>query len=367
MSNAEIYEVFEHVHQNPEISLEEYETTEYIFNFLKERGFNPIKFKNVTGLYCDVGDFSADSLKIGVRADIDALWQEVNGIEQANHSCGHDSHIAMVIGAMLKVKDEVLVNKGVRFVFQPAEELGLGAKKVIEEGVIDVLDYMFGIHLRPIEEAKDGYASPSIEHGASGSVTFKIVGHDAHGARPHLNHNVIEIGSDLLNMLSSIHVNPMVPSSIKMTKFHAGGKSLNIIPGSAEFGIDVRAQTNEVMTEIQERIKEILESISELYDVRIENLDMHAMVASQSDNDAIDILRSAIIDTIGPDKLLDPIVTSGGDDFHFYTVENPKLKGAMIGLGCDLTPGLHHPYMKFNHDSMPVGSAIIYQAIMNAE
>ena len=94
---------------------------------------------------------------------------------------------------------------------------------------------------------------------------------------------------------------------------------------------------------------------------------MHAMVASESNDDAIDILRSAIIDTIGEDKLLDPIVTSGGDDFHFYTVQKPELKGAMIGLGCDLTPGLHHPYMKFNHDSMPVGSAIIYQAIMNAK
>lgn len=367
MSTKEIFEVFEHIHEHPEISLEEVETTEYIFNYLEKHGFKPVKFKHITGLYCDIGDFSEGSLKIGARADIDALWQEVNGKEQANHSCGHDSHIAMVIGAMLKLKDEKLVGKGVRFVFQPAEEIGIGAKKVIEEGVISDLDYMFGIHLRPIEEARDGYASPSIEHGASGSCTFKIVGHDAHGARPHLTHNVIEIGAELLGMLSSIHVNPMIPSSVKMTKFLAGGKSINIIPGSAEVGIDMRAQTNEAMEEIKERIKEILDSISEFYDVKIENLEMHSMVASESNEDAIEILRSAIIDTVGEEYLLDPIVTSGGDDFHFYTVENPGLKGAMIGLGCDLTPGLHHPYMKFNHDRMPTGSEIIYRAIMNAK
>lgn len=366
MINTKINEIFNHIHDNAELSNEEYETTEYIYNYLKNEGFEPVKFKNITGLYCDVGNFSGDYPLIGIRADIDALYQEVNGKLQANHSCGHDSHISIVIGAMLKIKNhEALNTRGVRFVFQPAEEVGTGALDVLKEGIIEPLDYMLGVHLRPIEEAAHGFLSPSIEHGSAGSFEFKIVGHDAHGARPHLNHNAIEVGTEIVNMISKIHLNPMVPSSAKMTKFMAGSKSLNIIPGSAECGIDVRAQTNEAMKELKARVYNILESVEKIYDVTIEDLEVSSIVASESNNEAIEIFRSAIVDTVGEEYLLDPLVTSGGDDFHNYTVEYPKLKGAMLGLGCDLSPGLHHPDMTFNHESMEVGADVIYQAILN--
>lgn len=366
MTTNKIIETFNHVHTNAELSNEEYKTTDYIYNLLQEEGFEPVRFKNITGLYCDVGNWSGDYPLIGIRADIDALYQEVNGKLQANHSCGHDSHIAMVIGTMLKIKDhESLNTRGVRFVFQPAEEVGTGALDVLREGIIEPLDYMFGIHLRPIEEAGDGYLSPSIEHGSAGSFEFKIVGNDAHGARPHLNHNAIEVGTDIVNMLSKIHINPMIPFSAKMTKFMAGSKSLNIIPGSAECGIDVRAQTNEAMEELKSRVHNILKYIEKIYDVKIEDLEVTSMVSSESDAEAIEVFRSAIIDTVGEKYLLDPLVTSGGDDFHNYTVQYPKLKGAMLGLGCDLTPGLHHPDMTFNRDRMETGADVLYQAILN--
>lgn len=366
MTTNKIIETFNHVHTNAELSNEEYKTTDYIYNLLQEEGFEPVRFKNITGLYCDVGNWSGDYPLIGIRADIDALYQEVNGKLQANHSCGHDSHIAMVIGTMLKIKDhESLNTRGVRFVFQPAEEVGTGALDVLKEGIIEPLDYMFGIHLRPIEEAADGYLSPSIEHGSAGSFEFKIVGNDAHGARPHLNHNAIEVGTDIVNMLSKVHINPMIPFSAKMTKFMAGSKSLNIIPGSAECGIDVRAQTNEAMEELKSRVHNILKYIEKIYDVKIEDLEVTSMVSSESDAEAIEVFRSAIIDTVGEEYLLDPLVTSGGDDFHNYTVQYPKLKGAMLGLGCDLTPGLHHPDMTFNRDRMETGADVLYQAICN--
>src|SRR5699024_11603400 len=97
------------------------------YNVLKSAGFEHVKFKKITGLYCDVGNWSGDYPLIGMGADIDALYQEVDGKPQANHSCGHDSHISMVIGAMLKIKDhKALVTRGVRFIFQRAEEVGTG-------------------------------------------------------------------------------------------------------------------------------------------------------------------------------------------------------------------------------------------------
>ena len=367
MIEEKMMKAFWHLHEHPEISYEETETTEYIYNLLEAEGFTPVRFKNTTGLYCDMGNFDKGPI-IGVRADIDALYQEVDGVKQANHSCGHDAHMAMVIGTMLKIKDDpVLDSKGVRFIFQPAEEVGTGALAVVDEGVVDDLDYFFGIHLRPVEEARNGYAACSIEHGAASSIEFRITGDDAHGARPHLNHNAIEIGADIVNMLSKIHINPVIPSSVKMTKFLAGGKSLNIIPGNAECGIDMRAQTNEQMAKLKERVYDVLKTIEDFYSVKIEDIDYSGIVASESHQDAIDVLRRSIVETLGEEKCLEPIITSGGDDFHYYTVKLPELKGAMLGLGCDLKPGLHHPHMTFEHSALKNGMEILHKAIINAE
>ena len=368
MSTEKILEVFHHIHENPELSNEEYETTDYIFEYLKGEGFEPVKFKNITGLYCDMGTFDGDHPKIGVRADIDALYQEVDGVKRANHSCGQDAHTGMVVGAMLKLKDhEALDSRGVRFIFQPAEELGTGALAVAEEGIIEDLDYLFGIHLRPIEEAAMGEASPSIEHGSAATLQFRIVGEDAHGARPHLNHNAIEIGADIVNMLSKIHINPVIPSSVKMTKFISGGKSLNIIPGMAECGIDLRAQTNEEMDNLKNRVFKILEYVEDFYGVSIKDQEFSSIVASESNEEAIQFLREGIIEALGEENLMEPITTTGGDDFHYYTVKYPELKGAMIGLGCNLKPGLHHPDMTFDHDALENGSEIIYQSILKVK
>lgn len=368
MTAEKILEVFNHMHENPELSNEEYETTDYIFDYLKQEGFTPVKFKKITGLYCDMGTFSGGYPKIGIRADIDALYQEVDGVKRANHSCGHDAHTGMVIGAMLKIKDhEALETRGVRFIFQPAEELGTGALAVADEGIIEDLDYLFGIHLRPIEEASMGQASPSIEHGSAASLDFKIVGDDAHGARPHLNHNAIEIGADIVNMLSKIHINPIIPSSVKMTKFISGGKSLNIIPGIAECGIDLRAQTNDEMDNLKKRVFKILKYVEEFYEVSIEDQNFSSIVASESDEEAIQYLKEGIIDALGTENLMEPIITSGGDDFHYYTVKYPELKGAMIGLGCDLEPGLHHPKMKFDRNALENGADILYHSILNVK
>ena len=90
-------------------------------------------------------------------------------------------------------------------------------------------------------------------------------------------------------------------------------------------------------------------------------------MASESHQDAIDLLRKSIVDVLGEERCIDPIITSGGDDFHFYTVKYPELKGAMLGLGCGLKPGLHHPYMTFDHDALKNGTDILYRAVLNVE
>lgn len=354
--------IFHHLHQNPEVSWEEKETTKYIKELVKNEGCRVTTFDHCTGLIAEIGDGKP---VIGIRADIDALWQEVNGKFQANHSCGHDAHMTIVLGVLFLLKHSEL--KGtVRFIFQPAEEKGKGALTMVDNQVVDDVDYLFGVHLRPFQEVPNGYCSPMIIHGACRFIDGHIIGDDLHGARPHLGANAIEIGATLDQMLKTIHIDPLVPSSVKLTKFLAGGESSNIIPGHAEFSLDMRAQTNEAMDKMQGKIDLLFDALERFYEVKIPYKISSNVPAAVSNNDAMKIMRTAIIDILGIDKYVPPIQTTGGDDFHYYTIKRPKLKATMLGLGCDLKPGLHHPDMTFNHESMFIGAEILASAVVNA-
>src|SRR5690606_9710697 len=149
-------EIFHHLHHHPEVSWEEKETTTFLKNVLEKEGCRVQTFTHSTGLFAELG---SGNPVIAIRADIDALWQEVDGTFQANHSCGHDAHMTIVLGMMYLLKEAILPGT-VRFIFQPAEEKGTGALRMVEEKVVDGVDYLFGVHLRPIQEVRDGYASP---------------------------------------------------------------------------------------------------------------------------------------------------------------------------------------------------------------
>lgn len=361
-----VQETFDHLHANAEISWEEVETTKYLQQLLEQHGCTTETFDDCTGVIGRYGNFNKGLPVVGIRADIDALWQEVNGEFQANHSCGHDAHMAMVLGVLWKLEEnpELADQIAVKFVFQPAEEKGEGALKLVDKGAMDDVDYFYGVHLRPVQETAVGYASPVIVHGAAKVVTGVINGDDAHGARPHLTNNAIEIGAQIVNMLNQIHLDPLQPHSVKMTAFHAGGKSANIIPGKATFSLDMRAQTNELMAQLTEKVQKIFETIQSQHAIEIETSFGEGIAAAEKDQDAIDIMTEAIVAVLGEDKLKEPLVTTGGDDFHFYKIKKPELKATMLGLGCGLAPGLHHPNMSFNHDSMMDGVNILHEAIL---
>lgn len=359
----ELNDVFEHLHQIPEVGWQEHNTTAYIAEYLYKKGFRVRTFPDCTGLFVEVGK---GDLCIAVRTDIDALWQEVDGEFKANHSCGHDAHMTMIIGTMLLMQ-KLGFPSGIRFkfIFQPAEEKGSGALKLIDLGIMDDVNFLYGVHLRPIQEMADGFASPAIYHGASRFVEGRIIGEDAHGARPHLGHNAIEIGAKFIQEIQGIHLDPMVPYSAKLTRFLAGGSSGNIIPGKAAFSIDVRAQNNQTIDALYSKIEAIADSLSRLHDVKILLEIMGNTAAARVCAAAKESMKSAIIDTIGKEKLIDPVVTSGGEDFHFYTLKRPDIQATMLGLGCGLTPGLHHPQMIFNREAMYTGIEILTKTVIN--
>jgi len=355
-------EVFRYLHTHPEASWQEIETTAYLKKLLEQEGFTVKTFDDCTGLYVEIGE---GPTCIGVRADIDALWQEVDGVFQANHSCGHDAHMTMAFGALLHLKEKGFP-KNVRFkwIFQPAEEKGKGAEKFVSKGIIDDIDYLFGVHLRPIQEIGDGTASPAIHHGAASILQGTIIGQDAHAARPHLGVNAIEVSAAIVQGLQGIRLDSMTPYSAKMTKLHAGSETGNIIPGNASFSIDLRAQTNDMMTLLNERVHHVLKQVEDLYGVVIDVTVHSNLVAAIVDDDACELMERAIAGVLGEEYVQPPIVTPGGEDFHFYSAHVPTLKATMLGLGCDLSPGLHHPKMKFNEECIHTGSDILARVVL---
>lgn len=356
-------EVFTHLHNNPEISWNEYNTTSYIHQLLESYGFTPHLIDDSTGLYVEIG---AGKPVIGLRTDIDALWQEVNGKFQANHSCGHDGHMTMAIGTLLLLQKIHNPEHGtIRVLFQPAEEKGQGALHFIEKGLVNDMDYLFGVHVRPIQELQDGTFSPAICHGAARLITGTILGREAHGARPHLGKNAIEIGASLVNAIQSIHIDPLIPSSIKLTKFQAGAAA-NVIPGKAEFCIDARSQKNEGINALMRGFQNAIRGVESQYDIQIDyHIDTN-IAAAEVDGEAMEIMRQAIIETVGETNTKPPVITPGGEDFHFYTLKCPNIKATMLGLGCGLQPGLHHPEMTFNRESLITGVEILTRTVLNA-
>ncbi|MDQ0272826.1 amidohydrolase [Cytobacillus purgationiresistens] len=360
--NNQILNWFEYFHKHPEVSFKEVGTTQRITEILDDLHIKHRRFEDMTGVIAEVGEGCE---VIAVRADIDALWQEVDGVYQANHSCGHDAHISMVLGALLYLQDKPL-RKKIRFIFQPAEERGNGSLEMIARGAMENVTHLFGIHLRPAEELPLGQAAPSIHHGAGVMLEGKIVGTDAHGARPHQGKNAIDAVVALHGFIKSIYVSPFEPHSVKLTKIHAGGESLNIIPGTAEFGLDLRAQKNEVLTNLQSRIEEGIKSLESLHGLQITWEWRDHTPGAEVSREAEIIAAEAIGVVLGEENTAQPVITSGSDDFHFYTIKHPEVKATMIGLGADLKPGLHHPNMTFNHSVLDQGAKILAQSLSKA-
>lgn len=359
-----LQEIFSYLHLNPESSWNEVNTTKYLANLLREEGFEPVTFDDMTGLYVDIGEGTP---KVGFRTDIDSLWQEVDGEFKANHSCGHDGHMTMAIGVALLLKEQISTLPGaVRLIFQPAEEKAEGAKRIVEKGVVDSLEYLFGVHVRPIIELPDGVHAPALYHGGAKLITGTIKGVEAHGARPEQGINAIEVAAALVTALKNLWISPTESGSIKMTQLQAGGESTNIIPGFATFSVDVRAQTNETMERLTQGFEKAVEAVRTLYGAEISiSVDSYVAAAKVHD-DAKAIMKQAIIETVGVEHCAKDVVTPGGEDFHFYSYSRPHLKTTMLGLGCGVTPGLHHPHMTFNRKQLPIGARIIAKALILA-
>jgi len=353
-----VKETYTYLHNIPELGFQERQTSAYLADKLERSGYVVQKNVGITGIIA-ILDSGFPGPTVGFRADMDALGHEQDGQVVPIHSCGHDAHSAIVLTMAQEIARRGIVKGKVKIIFQPAEELMIGAKKMIATGLLNDLDILFGIHLRPIHDAVAGQAVPALYTGASTKIEVDIQGLTAHAARPHLGINAADAVAAIINGVHGIVMDTTVSSSIKVTKIRAGGAALNAIPDHAELVFDVRAQQNDVMKTLLNKAEKTIEfgalTVGATVKIRIQS----GVPAAELDEKWINLAQKAILATVGAKGLLPPQYTPGGEDFHFFKQEIPGLEVGFIGLGADVTPGLHHPGMTINQDSLADGVQIL--------
>lgn len=363
MSIAErVCNVYHDLHKMPEIGFYEQKTSAYLANNLLKAGYEVQTNVGGTGVV-GVLPGKEPGPVLAIRADIDALPHRVNGQECAIHSCGHDAHSAMVLTVAEEAARRGIHHGTLKILFQPAEETLLGALKMIEAGAIEDIDILLGMHLRPLQEARRGEATPALRHAAFTIVEATIKGQPAHGSRPHLGVNAIDAAAAAVNAINAIHVNPVIPSSVKVTKLIAGGTTPNLIPGEAEMTLDLRAQDNSTMTQMLEKVTKAIEASAASVGATANITVKGGVPAAEYTTEIVDIAKEAISNVLGESGLLPPLITPGGEDFHFYRKHKPAIKTSYLGLGCNLSPGLHHPEMKFDTEALMDGVNIFLYII----
>ncbi|SDZ20589.1 amidohydrolase [Tindallia californiensis] len=347
--------VYQQIHSTPEVGFEEHKTSRFIAEELKKMNYQVLENVGGTGVIGILDSGKAGPV-FGLRADMDALAFEKNKIKYVFHACGHDAHSAIVLATAKKVSEQGIKQGKLYLVFQQAEEK-LGANQMIDSGQLDELEELVGIHLRPIQECRLGQATPALYHGSSKRVDVQVKGLNAHGARPHLGINAVDASVMLTNAINCIKADPDVSHSIKVTRLNAGGDTFNTIPDKATLTMDIRAQTNEVMESILEKVKLAVEHSGKHLGGVGEITSINGSPAAEYDAHMVALAKNAIMEELG--ESLEAISTPGAEDFHFYT-QRLGVKTAYIGLGADLSPGLHHPEMNFHQDALINGVNLLF-------
>ncbi|MDU2065107.1 MAG: amidohydrolase [Sporomusaceae bacterium] len=358
-----VIKLYDSLHTMPELGFQEYKTAAFLADKLKQAGFVVTEGVNhTTGL---VGEYDSGvpGPTLALRADMDALGHKINGVLCAIHSCGHDAHCAMVLAAAQELIQTNSIQQGkLKILFQPAEELGTGALAMIEGGAIDDVDMILGLHLRQIEDLTIKQSVPALYHAASERLEAIFHGVPAHGSRPHLGVNALDAAAAAIMAVNAIHMNPVESYSIKATRLNCDSGVTNAIPSEATVTWDVRSERNGTMQALLEKAKQAIHAAAATVGATASVTNYNGIPAAEYTDDMVALLAEAITAVYGPSGLHEPLKTTGGEDFHFYIKKKPSLKAGYFALGCDLTPGIHHPDMTFKKEALPTGQAILVYA-----
>lgn len=357
------------LHEHPEPSFQEFRTTDQIAKEMDKLGI-PYRRFEPTGLLAEIKG-GKPGKTIALRADIDALSiTEKTGLPFASkedgfmHACGHDTHAAMLVGAakvLTQVKDQLCGT--VKLLFQPAEEVAGGAKKVIEQGGLEGVDFIFGIHIGAMMPV----GAISMMAGASSAATdqFKITvtGRATHGAKPESGVDATVAAAAIVMNLQTIvsrEVPPTTPLVVTVGSLHSGTR-FNIISGEAVMEGTIRSYDVELHHQLPSIVERVVKNTAAAY--RCEAQVQYDMLTEVLVNDAesVDLVRKSAAKVVSsPELLQEGKAGMGGEDFSEYTV---FAKAAFARLGAGSEYPNHSDHVVFDESSFSTGVALHCQVV----
>lgn len=361
-----------HFHQNPELSFEEFDTSDYIAARLQEMGYEVKRNIGGTGVIAEL-DTGRAGRHIAFRADMDALpILEETGLafesEKAGlmHGCGHDGHMAVLLGTAMilrELRDEL--RGTIRFIFQPGEEANGGAKCVINDGGLKKPDVeaIFGLHMMP--DLPCGTIGIRAGHLSATDDEFviRIHGKSAHSSEPEVGLNAIVVASHVITALDSVlsnNIGPFQVATFSICQIQ-GGEAINVIPDSAEMKGMIRCVEKSDKMKIRARMEAIVENTARAFggEGEIEFIPGFPSVNNDAALTRLTIEAAERVLAHKDDVYLIERPHLGSEDFAYYQEEVP---GVMFMLGCAQegteTGSLHSPILNINEDSFLHGVEI---------
>ncbi|GAB5343196.1 M20 aminoacylase family protein [Pseudomonas fluorescens] len=372
-----IYALRRDIHRHPELAFEEQRTAELIARALESWGLEVHRGLAGTGvvgtLRCGTGNKS-----IGLRADMDALpIQELNQFDHASihggkmHACGHDGHCAMLLAAAFELARTRLIDGTVYFIFQPAEELDAGARKMIEEGLFKLfpMQAVFGMHNWPGLDVGQFAAHTGAMMASDTEFRIRLFGKGGHAALPHQCIDPMQPLLHVAQALQSIitrNLDTQDPAVVSVTNIHAGSDaSLTVVPDEAWLGGTFRAFSRDAMELIERRMTEIAGGVADAFDCRVETSfksDYPPLINHlRETNICIEVLRKLV----GEGQVItNGKPTMAAEDFAHMLEHKPGCyvfigNGEGVHRGAGHGPGpcvLHNASFDFNDDILPIGA-----------
>ncbi|CAG7638458.1 N-acetylcysteine deacetylase [Paenibacillus solanacearum] len=349
------------LHEYPELSMEEYETTGRIRSWLEEAGVPVVSFPGLaTGVVAEItGGLPGPT--IALRADIDALpIQERTGLPFASktdgkmHACGHDFHTASMIGAVILLNERKQELRGtVRVLFQPGEELAVGAQAMIQAGCLDGVSAIFGMHNKPDLPVGTVGVRPGPLMASVDRFEIDVIGVGGHAGVPNKAVDPIVAASHIVTGLQSIvsrNVSSLHNAVISVCSIH-GGSAWNVIPHKVTLEGTVRTFQIEAREAIPGHMKRVAEGTAAAYGAEAE-LRWYPYFPAVDNDDRYTELVGAVAQELGYETVRAE-QTLGGEDFAVYQMQIP---GYFVWMGTSGTEEWHHPAFTLDERALLVSA-----------